>query len=194
MESVNVVERSNVTSEAKRIPAVLYGKSLGSKSIFVLAGQQAAKRWHAGSKFQLQFGKETFRGTLEEVQTNAVGSQVQHLSFHVVGADEVTKVELPVIATHTDEASKAGNVTVMLQHVMVKAKLRDLPEHIEVSAAGMELNDTRTLADVTLPAGVEFAHANWKEQVVLVCKAVKVRDEATTTEATTEATTETKAA
>lgn len=174
MESVNVVARTERMPEQERhIPAVLYGKSMGSQSIYVLAGQQRVKKWHAGSKFTLDFDGKTFNGTLEEVQTDPVGTEVKHLSFHVVSTEETTKVDVPVVTTHTKDVAKGGIVTIMLGHVLLKGKLSALPEELVIDVSGMQLNDTITLADLKLPNGVEFAYGretNLQDKVVVVCK------------------------
>ena len=171
MENINVVERSNAMGPEKRIPAVMYGRSTGSRSIFVLAGQHRAKAWHEGNKFTLDFDGQTFKGTLEEVQTDAVGTMVKHLSFHVVGQDEITRVEVPVHVTHA--TGQKGVISQMLNHVPLKGKLTDLPEQLDVDASKLQINESIHLNEVTLPPGVEFAFGNdvnLEDYAVVVCK------------------------
>lgn len=85
---------------------------------------------------------------------------IRHVAFHAVNADEPVLAEVPIrlIGEGESEAEKAGLIILQsLDKIQVKALPMDLPESIEISIVSLkEAGDRVTLADATLPTGVEF--------------------------------------
>ena len=85
---------------------------------------------------------------------------IRHVAFHAVNADEPVLAEVPIrlIGEGESEAEKAGLIILQsLDKILVKALPMDLPESVEISIVGLKAAGERvTLADATLPAGVEF--------------------------------------
>ena len=85
---------------------------------------------------------------------------IRHVSFHAVNANEPVIAEVPIRLTGEgeSEAEKAGLIVLQsLDKVEVKALPMDLPESIDISILDMkEAGDRVTLADATLPKGVEL--------------------------------------
>ena len=98
---------------------------------------------------------------IKDIDRDAVKARIRHVSFHAVKANEVVTAEVPIrlVGEGESEAEKAGLVVLQaIEQIEVKAKPADLPEALEVSLAGLATTEDKlTLADITLPAGVEFA-------------------------------------
>lgn len=174
MENITLVERSQGAKAEGKIPAVIYGKSVKSRSVFVNVKQQFAQKWHSGAKFVLTLDGQRLMGTLEEIQKNPVGSQIRHLSFHVVGRDEVVKVDVPVVLRGKARGEKTGGITtVMYPTVSVKGRIADLPEEISLDVDGLGLNEQITLSGISLPENVKFAYdrdTHFDDIAVVVCR------------------------
>lgn len=109
---------------------------------------------------------------IKDIDRDPVKSRIRHVSFHAVKADEVVTAEVPIrlVGEGESEAEKAGLIVLQaLEQIEVKAKPADLPEALEVSIVALaNTEDKLTLADITLPKGVEYADAEQDLELVLV--------------------------
>lgn len=109
---------------------------------------------------------------IKDVDRDPAKARIRHVSFHAVKASDAVTAEVPIrlIGEGESEAEKAGLIVLQaIEQVEVKAKPADLPEALEVSIAGLATTeDKMTLADVTLPSGVEFADVEQDLDLVLV--------------------------
>lgn len=98
---------------------------------------------------------------IKDIEISPVKHTIEHLAFHAINQNDIVTTEVPIVFVGIGEskAEKAGLVILQnIETVEVKAKPADLPESLEVSVIGLETDDDRlTLADIKLPAGVEFA-------------------------------------
>lgn len=85
---------------------------------------------------------------------------IRHVAFHAVKADEPVHAVVPVrlMGEGESEAEKAGLIVLQsLDKLEVKALPMELPEALEVSIVDLhEAGDRVTVADITLPDGVEL--------------------------------------
>lgn len=109
---------------------------------------------------------------IKDIDRDPVKSRIRHVSFHAVKADEVVTAEVPIrlVGEGESEAEKAGLIVLQaLEQIEVKAKPADLPEALEVSIVALaNTEDKLTLADITLPKGVEYADVEQDLELVLV--------------------------
>ena len=98
---------------------------------------------------------------IKDVERDPVKARIVHVSLHVVKANEVVTAEVPIELTHSGEsdAEKSGLVILQaIESIEVKAKPAALPAALTVSVLKLKSDEDKlTLADITLPAGVEFA-------------------------------------
>lgn len=98
---------------------------------------------------------------IKDIDRNPVKHRIRHVSFHAVKANEVVHAEVPIhlIGEGESEAEKAGLIVLQaIEVIEIKAKPADLPEALEVSITHLATDEDKiTLADITLPAGVEYA-------------------------------------
>lgn len=108
---------------------------------------------------------------IKDIDRDPVKARIRHVSFHAVKASDVVTTEVPInlVGQGESEAEKAGLVVLQaIEHVEVKAKPADLPESLEVSLSGLVTDEDKiTLADIVLPAGVEFADAEQDLELVV---------------------------
>lgn len=98
---------------------------------------------------------------IKTIDKDPVKHSVRHVAFHAIKQHEIITTEVPLVLVGQgeSEAEKAGLVVLQaLEKVEIKAKPADLPEAFELSIKDLaSTEDKLTLADISLPEGVEFA-------------------------------------
>ena len=109
---------------------------------------------------------------IKDIDRDPVKSRIRHVSFHAVKANEAVTAEVPIrlVGEGESEAEKAGLIVLQaIEDIEIKAKPADLPDALEVSIVGLATTEDKlTLADITLPKGVEFADVDQALELVLV--------------------------
>jgi large subunit ribosomal protein L25 len=109
---------------------------------------------------------------IKDIDRDPVKSRIRHVSFHAVKATDAVTAEVPIRLTGEGEsaAEKAGLIVLQaIDNVEIKAKPADLPEALEVSIIDLATTEDKlTLADITLPSGVEYADVEQDLDLVLV--------------------------
>ena len=123
---------------AGQVPAVVYGH--GTEPRHVLLEEHATRmalRSNDNALVELDIaGGETLLALAKDVQRHPIRPGVQHVDFLLVNRNERVDVEVPVT-------------------VMVSAPAVSVPEAIEVDITGVAAGTVLTIADITLPEGVE---------------------------------------
>lgn len=108
---------------------------------------------------------------IKDIEYSPVKSRIQHISLHAVKASDVVNAEVPIhlVGVGESPAEKAGLIILQaIETVEVKAKPADLPEALEVSVEGLSTNDDKiTIADITLPEGVDYADVDQDLELVV---------------------------
>ena len=155
------------------IPSVVYGAGepiltaseyVSSDKVLMEAGYHSPIDLDIDGKKQLAIVKD--------VQLDPVTRKIVNVEFHAISADVAVEATTPIVIVNF-EASEASKIyhfamTQAMEEIDVKAKPADLPKELTVDASSLkELDDKITLADIKLPAGVEFADKELdKEQVI----------------------------
>ncbi|HHU62226.1 MAG TPA: 50S ribosomal protein L25, partial [Natronincola sp.] len=80
-----------------------------------------------------------------------------HLDFHEIDLTKKLEITVPVRALGEDARVNDGGVlTLLLWEVTVSCLPTDIPEAIEVDVSELELDQTITVAELNVPAGVEI--------------------------------------
>ncbi|MEI6535075.1 MAG: 50S ribosomal protein L25, partial [Verrucomicrobiaceae bacterium] len=146
--------------KAGRIPAVVYGKKhantnveLDAKTFTKLLDASASDNILVNLKIEGE--KSDSLALVQEVQHDHLRGGILHVDFHAVAADEVIHASVPIVLTGVDIAEKKGG---MLEHIMhaieVRCLPKDLPEKLTMEVASLELNQSKHVSDLQLPAGV----------------------------------------
>ena len=98
-------------------------------------------------------GGETLLALAKDVQRHPIRPGVQHVDFLLVNRNERVDVEVPV--TVIGEATPGTIHMIEAATVMVSAPAVSVPETIEVDVTGIDAGTVLTIADITLPKGVE---------------------------------------
>lgn len=145
------------------VPSVVYG----GKSEPISTQSQAVETL----KVVLAAGKHTpidividgkkLLAIIKSIDVDAVKRSVRHIAFHTINKNDkiVTEVPIHLVGLGESAAERAGLVVLQaIEHVEIRALPGNLPEALEISIIDLATDEDKlTLADLTLPEGVEFA-------------------------------------
>jgi large subunit ribosomal protein L25 len=160
---------------AGRVPAILYGGaqpprmlSLDHQKLVILVENEKFYSTIIGVKV----GAETQAAVVKDLQMHPAKPQVLHVDLQRVFDNEKIRLRLPI-----HFKGEAGSPGVKLQGGLISHRLadievqclpKDLPEEIVLDLSQMKLNETKSISDIPLPAGVvATAVIQGKDQVVV---------------------------
>jgi large subunit ribosomal protein L25 len=170
--SDNSLKLDERTVEGKRVaklrkagivPSVVYGNvpaPLSTQSEFV-ATTKLVRAAGRHTPVNLTIGGKKKLAIIKSIDFDPVKHSVRHVAFHAIKQNEKITTEVPIelIGEGESAAEKAGLVVLQaIETLEVKALPANLPESLELSITSLEsTEDKLTVADITLPEGVEFA-------------------------------------
>ncbi|MCB8931923.1 MAG: 50S ribosomal protein L25 [Fimbriimonadaceae bacterium] len=95
---------------------------------------------------------------VKQVDHDAIKRAILNVTVMQIKMDDLITVDLPVVPVGTPPAVEE-HVAILnhpTTHVTVRAKVSDLPDHIEVDVAGMEVNTTIMAGELKLAEGLEL--------------------------------------
>lgn len=148
---------------AGRVPAIMYGGHAEAATLsFDHQKLQVAlqnERFYT-TLLSIKIGDKIQVAILKDLQRHPAKPTILHLDLQRVLDDEPIRMTIPL---HFKNAAIApgvktggGQVSHLLNEVEIICLPKDLPEYIELDLAEMELNDSKHLSDLPLPAGVEI--------------------------------------
>ena len=156
------------------IPSVVYGgkepvllssEYVATEKVLVAAGYHSPIDLTIDGKKQLAIVKD--------INLDAVSRRIINIEFQAISANEVVEATTPIVIKGFGESDASKLYHFMynkaMEEIDIKAKPSDLPSEIELDASKLSSADDKlTVADIVLPAGVEFANKELdKEQVVI---------------------------
>jgi large subunit ribosomal protein L25 len=143
--------------KAGLVPGVVY--QVGGPSLALSLPDRELRRAMAEGRtgvIDLRIGDGEARPVLlKDWQLHPVKLDVMHVDF--VQVDLTQEIEAPVAITLTGDAIGVRDGGVMdqpLREVVVSALPDDLPDHIELDVAALQIGESVTVADLTAPTGV----------------------------------------
>ena len=144
------------------IPSVVFG---GKEPIMTQSAynetEKAVRIAGYHSPIDLTIDGKKQMALVKNVAMDPVKRKILNIEFQAISANEVVEATAPIklVGFETSDANKAHLVlSQVLEEIDIKAKPADLPEAIEIDASKLAtVEDGLTVADIVLPAGVEFA-------------------------------------
>ena len=141
-----------------QVPAILYGADKEPENLALAHNKVWLAQEHEG--FYSHILTLNIDGTaqeviLKDVQRHPYKSQILHMDFQRVDANQKVHTNVPVHFVGEEAAVKTGGtVTHTMTELEITCLPKDLPEFIEVNVAEMTLGQTLHISDLALPAGV----------------------------------------
>lgn len=169
--NLQVVHRDGTGKGAARtlrreglVPAVVYGKEIGSLSVAVEPKDlQAALSTEAGWNALITLkGDGPFSGKvviLKELQRDPVRRNPIHVDFQAIDLKKKVHVMVPVHPVGKSAGEKMGGALQIVRHELeVLCLPTQIPSAIEVDVTPLMIGDVLHINDIPLPSGVQFPH------------------------------------
>jgi large subunit ribosomal protein L25 len=143
-----------------QVPAVIYGGKEPPVTI-TLEERALVKQLHRPGffthLFDIQVEGVTHKALARDVQFHPVTDRPVHVDFlRVTGASRIT-VQVPVLFVDQEKSpglKLGGRLNIVHHQIEVYCRADAIPEHIAVSLAGMNINDSVHMKSLALPEGV----------------------------------------
>jgi large subunit ribosomal protein L25 len=144
-----------------KVPAILYGGHQDAQALILdqqnLLTMVGDERFYS-SIVQLKIGEKTQEAIVKDIQMHPAKNVVVHVDLQRVVESEKIRIMLPIHFKNESVSPgvkvQGGVVSHMRSDVEILCLPKDLPEFLELDLGSMNLNETKFLADVPLPAGV----------------------------------------
>ncbi|SOC43547.1 50S ribosomal protein L25/general stress protein Ctc [Ureibacillus acetophenoni] len=189
MSTLVAQERKDLTKSSLKkmrsegeIPAVVYGRKVNTKSIFIKRADlnRVIKEVGRNGIISLNIDGNSKNVILRDYQNKALTGDVIHVDFLQVDENTEIDTKVSVILKGTSVGEKAGGVINQALHELnITAKANDLPDSIEIDITNFEIGHTVRVADL------KEQHTNFKinhedeEAVVTVDYVKQVEEEET---------------
>jgi len=98
---------------------------------------------------------------LRAVNMHPWKSEVQHIDFQRVSADEKIHIKVPLHFANAEKSpaikEQGGLITHVLNEIDIRCLPADLPEFIQVDLSNISIGHSIHIREITLPKGVELA-------------------------------------
>lgn len=176
-ETLNVQRREATGSNAMKkvrsqgfIPANLFGHGQGNVNLSIRADEWDTALRH-GAKLVALAGDLDETALINDVQWDHLGSTTLHIDLIRVSKGEkiatTVRIELRGEAAGTKQG---GVVNQLLREIDIECAADSIPQFITVSISHLEVNETITVADMSVPEGTTFVTPT--DNVVVVCSEV----------------------
>ncbi|MCX7627116.1 MAG: 50S ribosomal protein L25/general stress protein Ctc [Methylophilaceae bacterium] len=148
---------------AGKVPGIVYGAGkdaicieLDHKALFMQFRHEA---FHS-SILTLNLDGKKEQVLLRDYQMHPVRSEILHVDFQRVSANQKIHVKVPLHFVNADIAPGVKLAHGIVTHIMTEAEVsclpKDLPEFIEVDLSNLQAGHSIHLSEIKLPKGVEF--------------------------------------
>ncbi|MCL2005903.1 MAG: 50S ribosomal protein L25 [Planctomycetaceae bacterium] len=138
-----------------QIPAILYGHKKESKGLTLSANELHAAVRH-GNRFVALTGGVSESAFIKDVQWNTWGTEILHVDFARVSADEKINVTVAIELRGEAPGTKDGGVVKQTLHAIeLECEAAAVPEKLSVNINRLEFNQTYHVSDLELPPGAK---------------------------------------
>lgn len=140
-----------------KIPVSLYGGDLEATSLLVNRREFEAllKKEGSNAVFDVNYDGKTQKVILKNFEKAALADQFYSVDLAAISADQKLQVEIPLVLVNA-ETIKEGIVELVMNAVEVETAPDTIPNSFEIDVTGMEIGDSKSIADLEVPAGVEL--------------------------------------
>jgi large subunit ribosomal protein L25 len=150
---------------AGRVPGIIYGDGKPPLPIS-LDDADLRLRIRAGrfltTIHDVEVDGEKHRVIPRDFQLDAVREVPLHVDFMRLGEGAMIRVNIPVHVKNADQSpgvKRGGTVSIVTHAIEVRCRADAIPAAIEVDVGGLEINYSKHLSDITLPADVRVVSA-----------------------------------
>lgn len=143
---------------AGKLPAVIYGHGEAPAHVAVDFESISEALHHGAHLLDVELDGKSQTCLVKAVQHDFLGDTVIHVDLTRVDLSEEVEVSVPLTVVGQDVAPGIVNEGGFLEHpytdLPVRCRADAIPDEITVDVSSLNANETVTLGDITLPAGV----------------------------------------
>ncbi len=144
--------------EMNKVPGVLFGKTIEPESIQIDEKdlRELYRQYGLTQTFEVKMGRKKHLVYIKEVQ-NHILNQNQFLNVKLLKVTEgdTIKADLPIILVGKETIEKPGVIVQLLtDSVEVEYAVGHGLSHIDLDVTGMEVGDSKTIGDLSIPEGL----------------------------------------
>jgi large subunit ribosomal protein L25 len=156
-----------------QLPGVLYGMGSECKTLAVNPKQlEKVLQTEAGSnviiKLSLAGEGDPVNVIVKELQVDNIKGLMRHVDFYKISLDEKIKSAVQFKMVGESPGVKAGGI---LEHILWELEIEclpmDIPDHVEADISELEIGDSISVSQVSVPEGVSVL-ADPNAKIVLV--------------------------
>jgi large subunit ribosomal protein L25 len=175
---------------AGKVPAILYGGGNEPRSISL--NHQKLMTLVDNEKFyssiiNLVVGDKKQAAIVKDLQMHPARNAIVHVDWQRVVETEKIRIHIPIHfkgeAASPGVKSQGGVVSHRVADVEISCLPKDLPEFIELDLSQMEMNESKHLSDLPLPAGVTIPAIAKGDAVVVTVHPPRAEEPEPTAEA-----------
>jgi large subunit ribosomal protein L25 len=144
------------------IPAVLYGKKMGS--LMVLLNYKEFLKAFAKSSISSfvnmvskEDGVNGKTAVIKEIQKDPVTDSIIHIDLHEISMDERIEIEAAIHFTGKPEGVKLGGILEpLMRHISIKGYPKDIIDTINIDVSGLKIGDIIHVKDLNLGDKIEI--------------------------------------
>ncbi|WKB35930.1 50S ribosomal protein L25/general stress protein Ctc [Terrilactibacillus sp. S3-3] len=135
-----------------KIPAVVYGKTVGNQSVAVNEGEMSKLFRQEGRNALIELNlddNKEYTVMAHELQYDHIKGTIQHIDFLEVNVNEEIDAVVPVVLQGAEAAEEGGAVlNHTLNELTVRALPTQLPNAIEIDVSGLNIGDHVRIGDI----------------------------------------------
>jgi large subunit ribosomal protein L25 len=162
--SNRTVEGSRATRRLRRtgrVPGILYGGDAEPLAFSVDARELRHALAAHGAVLEVSDGGPSTPAILKSAQYHPVRGETMHIDLLRVNLNVAIAAVVPLELTGADDApgvKEGGVLEQIIRELNIEALPTAIPESIVHDVSEMQINDTVTLAEVTIPAAITLLH------------------------------------
>lgn len=148
--------RSERLRKTGRIPAIVYGHKIDPAAISVSKDDLLNVVRHHARTLQLVVGGQTETVLIQEIQHNHLGSEILHVDFRRVSADERVRTTVDIeLRGHAVGTNSGGVLDQPLHKIHIECPALAIPDSIRVKIDALMIDQAIHVKELELPAGVK---------------------------------------
>lgn len=167
LEGTIRIERSKASRHELRksgmIPAVIYGKNVGSAAIAIelKALRKTLAKWGQNALINMKINEngetKTYKALVKDLQYDPVRRDLIHVDFHQISLKDKVHATVPIHLTGTSPGVAAGGIlTTQMRQIEVECLVTEIPELIEIDISELEIGDIMTIGELSTAPGVKI--------------------------------------
>ena len=161
-----------------QVPGVLYGVKKENQNVYFPLDQlQAAMRqiqpgMLATTVFELNHEGKTFKAVAKEVQYHPVSYAILHVDFALLSDDMPVTLNVPIKLVGAADCvgvKLGGFMRQVIRSMKVRCLPKDIPQSFSLDVRSLAVGQSKTLAEIELPANVQPL-SKLREVAVIIAK------------------------